>query len=480
MKIEKPVRVRFAPSPTGFLHIGSLRTALFNWLFARHHKGEFFLRIEDTDLNRSEKKYSETIIHALEWAGITWDGSVTYQSDRTAQHKMIIDQLLKEGTAYKCYCTTQDIMARLEIKEAEGDVHLAYDEHCREQEPASKKDAPFVVRFKLPDDISEIEFDDLIRGKVVFEMDQLDDFIIARSDGRPVYNFVVTVDDAHMKISQIIRGEDHISNTPKQILLYNACGYTIPQFAHLPLILSGTGGRLSKRDAATSVWDYKETGYLPDALINYLVRLGWSHGDQELFTRDELIEYFTLDNVGKKAALFDMDKLRWFNGIYIRKLDSKELLEDIFELRNRFRVEMKNWSDHQVLGLIDLYKQRVTTLIELADDVKALHDASTPFDTTDISKWITEKTQDYIREVIKELVDLDPFTSKSITECIKQISKKFNCKLTDLTQPIRIALTGKGEGPGVFALLDLLGKQESVDRLHKFEKYLQEHQPHHV
>jgi glutamyl-tRNA synthetase len=476
MDIKKTVKVRFAPSPTGYLHIGGLRTALFNWLFARHHEGLFYVRIEDTDLTRSEKKYSETIIDALAWAGIDWDNDITYQSDRVHEHKRVLETLLQEGKAYKCYCTTEQLMRRLQIKEAEGDVHLAYDGYCRsaKEQPGQ----PYVIRFKLPLDRKEIVFDDCIRGKVVFEIDQLDDFVIARSDGTPVYNFVVVVDDHHLGITQVIRGEDHISNTPKQILLYEACKYAVPQFAHIPLILNVEGRRLSKRDQAASVWDFKELGYLSDALINYLVRLGWSHGDQELFTKDEMIHYFTLEKVGKSAAIFNLDKLAWFNGVYIRNSSDKDLLETILQLRPRFRLELTHWNDYQVLSLVALYKQRVSTIIELADDLKALHDRSIPFDVDDITKWIKPETSNHLKTVVKKIVDLEPFSFDFITECVKELGEEFGCKLVELAQPIRIALLGRSSGPGVFELLAILGKNESVDRLKKFILYLDENESH--
>ena len=269
------VRVRFAPSPTGHLHIGGLRAALFNWLFARHNGGKFLLRIEDTDLVRSTQEYTDSILSSFKWAGITPDEPIVIQSQRIAEHKKVIERLLEQGAMYRCFCSQDELETRLtKIQGSEGLV-TKYDGKCRNADQNLQK--PFVVRFKLPANQSEIVFEDLIRGRVAFDINQFDDFIVARSDGSPMYNFVVVVDDAFMNITHVIRGEDHISNTPKQIMLYQACGYPLPQFAHLPMILGPSGERLSKRDGATSVLEYKQQGYLPDALLNYLARLGWSH-----------------------------------------------------------------------------------------------------------------------------------------------------------------------------------------------------------
>ena len=292
------VRVRFAPSPTGHLHIGGLRAAIFNWLFARHHKGTFLLRIEDTDRERSKQEYTDAILDAFAWMGITSDEPLIIQSERINAHIVVIKKLLEEGKAYRCYCSQEEVLQR--HVDAGGDAHFVkYDGKCRFQ-TSQDRVGEHVVRFAIPSSVQHISFDDMIRGPITVASDELDDFIIARSDYSPMYNFVVVVDDAFMKITHVIRGEDHISNTPKQILLYQACGYEIPQFAHAPNILGPSGKKLSKREAAASVLEYRTMGYLPQALCNYLVRLGWSHGDQEVFSEQELIACFSLDAVGKK------------------------------------------------------------------------------------------------------------------------------------------------------------------------------------
>ena len=285
--MKSPVRVRFAPSPTGHLHIGSLRTALFNWLFARHIQGTFLLRIEDTDIERSKAEYTQSIMGSLAWCGLTPDEPVVIQSDRIKEHQRVAQQLIKEGKAYRCICTPQEVEQRIQAQSGDDHSFAKYDGTCRDAGHDGSK--PSVIRFKIGA-IHDVSFDDIIRGPIRVNTQELDDFIIIRSDGTPMYNFVVVVDDAFMRITHVIRGEDHIPNTIKQILLYQACNYQLPQFAHLPMILGPSGEKLSKRDGAVSALEYKHNGYLPDALINYLARLGWAHGDQEIFTRQELIE----------------------------------------------------------------------------------------------------------------------------------------------------------------------------------------------
>lgn len=477
-KTTSPVRVRFAPSPTGHLHIGGLRTAIFNWLYARHNNGTFLLRIEDTDLERSKPEYTESILSALQWTNIQSDEPIVIQTERFEQHKKVIEQLLKEKKAYRCYCTAAEIAQRENLPEGYDPEFSKYDRHCRYNYSPSEK-RPYVVRFALPEDRDMIQFNDIIRGEVTFDINQFDDFIIARSDGRPMYNFVVVVDDADMKITHIIRGEDHISNTPKQIMLYQACGYAIPQFAHLPLILGSSGQRLSKRDAATSVIDYKQSGYLPDALINYLVRLGWSHGDQEIFSRQELIEYFTLENVGKKGAIFDMAKLGWVNSMYLKEADNKKLLESIKEIRPRFQAELDKFNQEQILALIDLYKQRSTTLIELADEIKSIHDKSTPFLANDISAWVTASMSEQLKTIANNFETMQEFTPAALQEYLKKLSAEHKVKLVHFAQPIRIALVRATAGAGVFELLSILGREESVKRIREFVQFIDENKPLH-
>ncbi len=459
------VRVRFAPSPTGYLHIGNLRTALFNYLFARHHNGTFLIRIEDTDQERSKQVYTDAILSSLQWVDIKTDEPIMVQSERVGEHQRVIEQLLAEGKAYKCYCTQDDLKARTGDK-----LFFKYDGACRMRK--DQPDTSYVIRFALPD-FQEISFDDLIRGQVTIPRDQLDDFIIARSDGSPMYNFVVVVDDAAMRITHVIRGEDHISNTPKQIFLYQACGYAVPQFAHIPLILGPSGERLSKRDGATSVPAYKELGYLPDAFVNYLVRLGWAHGDQELFSRQELIDLFSLDAVGKKGAIFDIQKLNWLNGVYLRNSSSQLLLSYILdEIDASFAKRCADWDTQQLLQALDLYKERVATLGQLIDEVALLYQGPSAYNEADAQKWTTEHTKEHLTYVLQALQHLDKFSGDALSQCIKGLVTEIGIKFAQLAQPIRIALIGKSMGPGIFDMLTLIGKKESMNRISAFRDQL--------
>lgn len=463
--MKNSVRVRFAPSPTGFLHIGNLRTALFNYLFARHHKGVFLIRVEDTDRERSKQEYTDAILASLQWVDIRADEPIMVQSERFSEHQRVIERLLNEGKAYKCYCTQDDLKAR-----AVDELFFKYDGTCRER--IYYPDQPYVIRFALPD-FQDIAFDDLIRGRVVIQRDQLDDFIIARSDGTPMYNFVVVVDDNAMSITHVIRGEDHISNTPKQILLYQACGYSVPYFAHIPLILGPSGDRLSKRDGATSVPEYKKLGYLPDAFVNYLVRLGWAHGDQEIFSRQELIDFFSLDAVGKKGAIFDIQKLNWLNGVYLRESSAPLLIAySKNQLDFSFQDRFSDWNTDQLLQAVDLYKGRVFTVQELIDEVTLLYQGPSAYDEGDIKKWTTEQTKQYLAKVLHALQQVDQFSVDKVSECIKELVGQMGIKFALLAQPVRIALIGKSMGPGIFDMLALIGKKGSLDRIATFSDQL--------
>lgn len=466
------VRVRFAPSPTGHLHIGSLRTALFNFLFARHHNGAFLLRIEDTDLERSKQEYTDSIIRAFAWVGITSDEPIVIQSSRLKEHQKYVQQLLKEGKAYRCYCAQQEYQERSEGISAEGEHYFKYDGHCRNVSPETISDKPFVVRFKIPDDCTHVTFHDLVRGDITVTRDQLDDFIIMRSDGNPIYNFVVVVDDIAMRITHIIRGEDHISNTPKQILLYQALGHLSPAFAHIPLILGPDGHRLSKRNAAVAVTDYQAKGYLPDALCNYLVRLGWSYGDKEIFTRQEMIDYFSLAHVGKSASIFDIEKLDWMNGVYIRNTSDPVLLTSITQLQPDFINQLPHWTNEQIVRAISLYKDRVKTLVELAAVIQKLYQPMHQYDAHELTQWVSKDTGSWLEQVIVRLQKLDVFYAEGIKKVLQEYVKTLPASFAYIAQPIRLALTGTTKSPGIYELLELLGKEESCKRLASFVIYI--------
>ena len=470
---KENIRVRFAPSPTGYLHIGNLRAAIFNWLFARHHGGKFLLRVEDTDRERSKQEYKDYMLDSLQWMGMDYDELVT-QSEHIDEHKKMIDKLIDEGKAYRCYCTQEEIEQRKKDNLGHDDLFAGYDGFCAHRTSEEDTNKPYTVRFKLPKDKNSITFDDLIRGPITFELDQFDDFIIARSDGTPMYNLVAVVDDNFMKITHIIRGEDHISNTPKQIMLYEAFGFKVPEFAHVPLIVGPSGDKLSKRDAAVSVLEYRDQGYLADALFNYLVRLGWSHGDQEIFTKKELIAYFDLDHVGKKGAVFDVDKLLWLNGVYMREMLAAEIEKTISQdLKIDLQSTLSGWSSKNILRLIDLYKERTKTLKELIASLELLHQGPKDYDKAAIEKWVGEKTHEHIEKLIVVLEAKDAFEHGQLAGAIKGLCKDIGIKLVALAQPIRLSLTGTSASPGVFELLEIVGKEESVNRLKNFLKKIE-------
>ena len=468
------VRVRYAPSPTGHLHIGSLKISLFNWLFARHYGGVYLLRIEDTDLERSRPEYVSSILESLAWAGLQPDETPVIQSDRAEIHRNEAQKLIDEDKAYKCYCTQEELAERLGAS-AQAGGYTKYDGHCR---TIVSSDKPFAIRFKIQDDVEFVEFNDLIRGVIRVDRDQLDDFIIVRSDGTSMYNFVVVVDDAFMKISHVLRGEDHISNTPKQILLYNSLGYSVPEFAHISVILGPDGQKLSKRHMATSVIDFKKQGYLADALCNYLVRLGWSHGDQEIFTREELIEYFDLDHMSKAGAIFDQQKLAWMNSVYLKEFSTEDICSLIIrDVDPEFYNHITNWSKITLLAMVGLYKERVKTLKELEDELRELHERPREFNV-DIHDFKQQSVIDNLERVMQELTRLSDHSHESIDRLLKTICKEKNISLRDIGQPLRVALTGKTSSPGVAQLIALLLVEESIQRIEYFLKHLRRSMKH--
>ena len=455
-QVSSEVRVRFAPSPTGHLHIGSLRSALFNWLFARHAGGKFLLRIEDTDLERSRPEYTESILQAFAWCSIVSDEPIVIQSARKDDHLKIAHELLAKGAAYRCYCTQEELQSRLGASAAEGGF-IHYDGRCRNL--TEQMDKPFVIRFKVPHDREEVTVHDLIRGDISFPIKTIDDFIIVRSDSSPMYNFVVVADDAFMRITHIIRGEEHLVNTPRQILLYEACEYQLPAFAHVPLILGPDGSKLSKRDAATAVIDYKKDGYLADALCNYLVRLGWSHGDQEIFTREEMINFFSLAHIHKSGAIFDPAKLLWMNHIYMKQASVHDLVRYIEAIDPEFRTHA---GDETVLSLIQLYKDRVKTIAELRDEIIRLY--KKPSIDQSCAQQITVIQYGALELLIKHLSQSD-YTRPELEVLVKQLCQQMNLRMPDIAQPIRLALTGSLSAPGIYDLLLAFGKTESIARL---------------
>lgn len=460
------IRVRFAPSPTGHLHLGSLRTALFNWLYARHTGGTFLLRIEDTDRERSRDEYTEALLESLAWTGIVPDEPIVVQSERFPLYQQIAADLLASGKAYRCYCSPAELRERLGENAASDEGYVRYDRRCRTA--PVREGVPYAIRFAVPLDRETVVVDDQIRGMVSFPVSEIDDFIIVRSDGTPIYNFVVVVDDAAMGITDIIRAEEHLNNTPRQILLYEACGYQVPRFAHLALILGPDGSKLSKRHGATAVVDYRRDGYLADALCVYLARLGWAHGDQEIFTRDELIQAFSLEGVNKKASIFDPAKLAWVNSVFIKQLTGVHLRDLIVRDVDTAFVPSCGADIARIDGALELYKERVNTLRELRDSVVGL------FHVPHIS---SEDAQQFAARIsaIDEAFSActGQFDRKSIESLVKQLVAQQGCSMKDIAMPLRYAWTGSLSSPSVFAVGEIIGREEAVRRLNRLQNMIQ-------
>ena len=460
------VRVRFAPSPTGYLHIGGARTALFNWLFARHEGGTFILRIEDTDRSRSTDEYIEAIIEGMKWLNLDWDEGPFRQTDRFDVYRKYIDELVKEGKAYYCYCSPEELEQRRQEALAQGKTPK-YDGRCRDLKEPIPGRTP-AIRFKMPQ-AGETVVNDLIKGAVTFDNSQLDDLIIMRSDSTPTYNFVVVVDDVDMKITHVIRGDDHLNNTPKQLHIYKALGYQIPEFAHLPMILGSDKARLSKRHGATSVMAYKEMGYLPDALVNYLVRLGWSYGDQEVFTREELIKYFSFESVGKSSAVFNPEKLIWLNSQYVMNSDPVRLAELVIPFLEKEKIIHQGrtldtqWLSKAIMTL----RERAKTLVELAASLRYYIAEDVEYNEKAKAKFLNEKSLPLLIELKERITPLADFSVHEIEGIFMGITERHGIKLGNLAQPVRVAVTGGTESPGIFEVLEVMGKEKTMRRLEK-------------
>ncbi|MCX8027590.1 MAG: glutamate--tRNA ligase [Thermodesulfovibrionales bacterium] len=463
MNLEK-VRVRFAPSPTGHLHIGGARTALFNWLFAKRYKGSFILRIEDTDRERSTDEYISAIIDSMKWLGLDWDEGPYRQTDRFEVYISFAERLINEGKAYRCYCTPEEIEQKRQEAISLGKT-FKYDRKCLVLEDKTL-DKPFTIRFKTMS-VGCTVVNDMIKGVVEFDNSQLDDFIIVRSDGTPTYNFCVVVDDIDMNITHVIRGDDHLNNTPKQIQIYNAFGWKLPEFAHIPMILGADKTRLSKRHGATSVMAYKEMGYLPEALINYLVRLGWSYGDKEIFTIDELMQCFSLDNVGKSSAVFNPEKLLWLNSQYIMKKTEDELADLVKPFLQADGINIDGIETTWLKQAITLLKERVKTLKELSNSLLIYIQQDVNIDEKVKSKFINPENLHLLNKLLDLIQSIEPFSHENIGLKLKEFADSNTLKLKEVAQPIRVALTGSTASPGLFEIMQLLGKEKVIYRLKK-------------
>ncbi len=464
--MSREVRVRFAPSPTGYLHIGGARTALFNYLFATHNKGVFILRIEDTDRSRSTDEFIDAILDGMSWLGLAFDEGPYRQTDRSEVYKKYLNKLIDSGKAYYCYCSAEELEERRKKALTEGGS-IKYDGRCRNL-TSPPPDRPPTVRFEMPR-TGETVINDLIKGSVSFDNETLDDFIIMRSDGTFTYNFVVVADDMDMGITHIIRGDDHLNNTPKQIHMYKALGGESPEFAHLPMIMGSDKSRLSKRHGATSVQAYRDLGYLPESLINYLARLGWSSGDQEVFSKDELIEKFSLQNVGKSAAVFNPEKLLWLNSEYIKDCNSDKLSSLVLPFLKSEGVAPPDYSpDKEWLSKsVSTLRERSKTLIELADSMSYYIKEEIEMDEKAKKKFINEKTVRYLTDVHEGLSGLAEFSEKSLEELFLSIMEKNDVKLGKIAQPVRVALTGNTASPGIFEVIEIIGKERALKRLKK-------------
>jgi len=469
------VRTRFAPSPTGFLHIGGARTALFNWLYAKHHGGEMLLRIEDTDRERSTQEAVDAIIEGLKWLELDWAGEPISQFSRQERHLEIIHQLLDSGHAYYCQCTPEELVEMREKARAEGKP-MRYDRRCRDLGLCPPHDRPLVVRFRAPDE-GEIVIEDMVQGTVTFAADAMDDLVLMRADGTPTYNLAVVVDDHDMGISHVIRGVDHLTNAARQSMIYRALGWEVPKMAHIPLIHGPDGAKLSKRHGALGVEAYREMGYLPEAMRNYLARLGWSHGDDEIFSTDQLIEWFDLDAVGKSPARFDFAKLESVNGWWMRNLERDKLLERFLDwlphapAEEKLRAEraLKQLAEADVrarfMKLLDALRERAKTLRELLDLSWFLF-AERPLElNAKAQKILKDDARALLEELHARLAALPDWTEAAIEEAVRAFAEEKGLKLGKVAQPLRAAVTGSNVSPGIFEVLEALGRDEALARM---------------
>jgi glutamyl-tRNA synthetase len=470
MNTTRGIRVRFAPSPTGFLHVGGARTALFNWLFARKTGGTFVLRIEDTDRSRSSEEMTKAILEGLEWLGLGWDEGPIHQAEGIARHRADALSLLERGAAYRCFCTPEQI----EVRRGQGNDAFRYDRFCLDhvtaEDSAARAEAreSHTIRFRVPEGVTA--WNDVVHGTIEFDNASIEDFIILRSDYTPIYNLAVVSDDAHMQISHVLRGDDHISNTPKQILLYRALGFDEPIFGHVPLINGQDGKRLSKRHGAIAVGEYRNRGILPAAMVNFLALLGWSPGtDQEVFTRDELIERFTLEGVNKKSAIFDTTKLLWLNGQYIVRLSAAELFERVQPFLSERGVvpALLAVPEPAWLELLDVLKVRARSIDELAVLAEPFFLDLPAYDEAAVSKhWADRsRTVDYLAGLRVALGEVSAWDHDSLEAALRAHAERIGAKAGQLIHPLRVALIGLANGPGIFEIAHILGREQTLRRI---------------
>lgn len=454
------IRTRFAPSPTGVLHIGSIRTALFCWLYARHTDGKFILRIEDTDRERSTKENVQAILDGLAWLGLEPDEGPVFQTQRLDRYSEIVDQWLDAGTAYRCYCSREELDALRAAQMRDGKP-VRYDGRCRDRKKPVQG-AKSVVRFKNPTS-GEVVVHDQVRGRVVFDNAQLDDLVIARSDGTPTYNFAVVVDDSDQRITHVIRGDDHLNNTPRQLNMFAALGVEAPVFAHLPMILAPDGSKLSKRHGAVDIREYRKQGYLPEALLNYLVRLGWSHGDQEIFSVEEMIRLFDVEAVNQSASTFNPEKLLWLNQQHIIAAPAEDIGRQLIPYLLDAELDLADGPDP--VAVATGFRERAQTLVSMAASARYCYEDFEEVDANAAKKHLRPVILEPLQEVRKRLAELVDWSKTAIVAAVEQVAASYELKLGKLGQPIRVAVTGTSVSPPIDVTLELIGRDRVIRRL---------------
>ncbi len=462
------VRTRFAPSPTGYLHVGGARTALYSWLYARKHGGTFILRIEDTDLERSTSESVDAILESMAWLGLNYDEGPFYQTQRFDRYGDVIHQLLNEGKAYRCYCTRERLES-LRAEQMAAKEKPRYDGRCRNLNDASVADIQSVVRFKNPQE-GEVVVDDQIKGRVVIKNSELDDLIIARSDSTPTYNFTVVVDDWDMRVTHVIRGDDHLNNTPRQINILKALGAELPLYAHVPMILGADGQRLSKRHGAVSVMQYRDDGFLPEALLNYLVRLGWSHGDQEIFSMDELVNLFDISDVNRAASAFNTEKLLWLNQHYIKTNDPAYIARHLAWHMQKLNIDIPHRPS--LVDVVTAQRERCKTLVEMAQNSRFFYEDFAAYDEKAAAKNLKPEITGALEDLGNSLANLACWSAETIHVAINEVAGLHNVNMGKLAQPLRVALTGTAVSPPIDVTAQLVGRQRVLQRITAAVQYI--------
>lgn len=463
------VRTRFAPSPTGYLHVGGARTALYSWLFARHHGGEFVLRIEDTDRERSTDESVQAILDGMHWLNLDYDLGPFYQTQRYDRYKLAIDHLLEQGKAYRCYCS-KERLEQLRATQMENKQKPRYDGHCRDLD-LPERDEPFVIRFRNPE-AGEVIIADHVYGTISVSNQELDDLVIQRSDGNPTYNLTVVVDDMEMDITHVIRGDDHINNTPRQINILEALGGKVPEYAHLPMILGDDGKRLSKRHGAVSVMQYRDMGFLPHALLNYLVRLGWSHGDQEIFSREQMIDLFSLDSINRGAAAFSSDKLTWLNQHYMKNDAPADVANEFCWHLQQLNIDYQVGPD--VADVVIAQAERCKTLAEMAERSRYFYEEVSEYDEKAARKNLTADSLPVLQLMLSHFKQLSDWTEATIHGVVQTAGEELDLKMGKIAQPLRVALTGNTNSPSIDVTVKLIGQERTLARLEKAILYVEQ------